>query len=79
MTKPITGVAMMMLYEQGLWALDDPIAKFIPEFPMQGRHVTIRQLLDHTSGIVDYHYLGDPIEATSRLPKHSTKSSDNAG
>ena len=36
---------------------------------MQGHHVTIRQLLDHTSGIVDYHYLGDPIEATSRQPK----------
>ncbi len=32
MTKPITGVAMMMLYEQGKWLPSDPIAKFIPEF-----------------------------------------------
>jgi CubicO group peptidase (beta-lactamase class C family) len=32
MTKPITGVAMMMLYEQGKWALDDPISKFLPEY-----------------------------------------------
>ena len=32
MTKPVTGVAMMLLYEQGLWALDDPVTKFIPEF-----------------------------------------------
>ena len=32
MTKPITGVAMMMLYEQGKYSLDDPISKFIPEF-----------------------------------------------
>lgn len=32
MTKPITGVAMMMLYEQGAFKLDDPITKFIPEF-----------------------------------------------
>ena len=32
MTKPITGVAMMQLYEKGLWQLDDPITKFIPEF-----------------------------------------------
>jgi CubicO group peptidase (beta-lactamase class C family) len=32
MTKPVTGVALMMLYEDGLWKFDDPISKFIPEF-----------------------------------------------
>lgn len=32
MTKPITGVAMMTLYEEGKWQLDDPITKFLPEF-----------------------------------------------
>ncbi|MFT5574334.1 MAG: CubicO group peptidase (beta-lactamase class C family), partial [Cryomorphaceae bacterium] len=32
MSKPITGVAMMMLYEQGEFSLDDPVSKFIPEF-----------------------------------------------
>lgn len=32
MTKPITGVAMMILFEQGKWQLDDPVTKFIPEF-----------------------------------------------
>jgi len=32
MTKPITGVAMMMLYEEGKWKPGDPIAKYIPEF-----------------------------------------------
>jgi len=31
-TKPVTGVAMMILYEQGKWQLDDPISKHIPEF-----------------------------------------------
>jgi CubicO group peptidase (beta-lactamase class C family) len=31
MSKPITGVAMMQLYEQGKWTLDDPITKFAPE------------------------------------------------
>ncbi len=66
---PFTGVAVMQLVERGALSLDDDIAKFVPEFPMQGRRVTIRQLLNHTSGIVDYHYLGDPIEATSRQPK----------
>jgi CubicO group peptidase (beta-lactamase class C family) len=32
MTKPVTGVAMMILYEQGKWLPSDPIAKYIPEF-----------------------------------------------
>src|SRR5689334_12616596 len=66
---PFTGIAVMQLMERGKLALDDSIAKYVPEFPLQGHRVTIRQLLNHTSGIVDYHYLGDPIEATSRQPK----------
>ena len=32
MSKPITGVAMMILFEQGKWRLDDPVTKFVPEF-----------------------------------------------
>jgi len=32
MTKPITGVALMILWEQGLWDFDDPVSKHIPEF-----------------------------------------------
>lgn len=32
MSKPITGVAMMMLWEEGKWSLDDPVTKYIPEF-----------------------------------------------
>lgn len=32
MTKPVTGVAMMILYEEGKWRPSDPISKFIPEF-----------------------------------------------
>lgn len=32
MTKPVTALALMMLYEQGLWTLDDPVTRFIPEF-----------------------------------------------
>jgi D-alanyl-D-alanine carboxypeptidase len=66
---PFTGIAVMQLVERWKLSLDDEISKFIPEFPLQGHHVTVRQLLNHTTGIVDYHYLGDPIEATSRQPK----------
>jgi CubicO group peptidase (beta-lactamase class C family) len=32
MTKPVTGVAMMMLYEEGKWRPEDPLTRFIPEF-----------------------------------------------
>ena len=32
MSKPVTGVAMMMLWEEGKWDFDDPVSKFIPEF-----------------------------------------------
>jgi CubicO group peptidase (beta-lactamase class C family) len=66
---PFTGIAVMQQVERGKLSLDDDISKYVPEFPMQGHRVTIRQLLNHTSGIVDYHYLGDPIEASSRQPK----------
>jgi CubicO group peptidase (beta-lactamase class C family) len=66
---PFTGVAVMQQVERGKLSLDDDIAKYLPEFPNQGHHVTIRQLLSNTSGIVDYHYLGDPLESTYRQPK----------
>jgi D-alanyl-D-alanine carboxypeptidase len=66
---PFTGIVIMQQTERGKLSLDDDISKFVPEFPLQGHHVNVRQLLNHTSGIVDYHYLGDPIEATSRQPK----------
>ncbi|MFN3582881.1 serine hydrolase domain-containing protein [Phenylobacterium sp.] len=32
MTKPITGVAMMILFEEGRWRLDDPVTRYVPEF-----------------------------------------------
>lgn len=32
MTKPVTGVALMMLHEEGLWKFDDPVSKYVPEF-----------------------------------------------
>ena len=66
---PFTGVAVMQQVERGKLGLDDDIAKYLPEFPMQGHHVTVRQLLSNTSGILDYHYLGDPLESTYRQPK----------
>lgn len=57
MTKPITGVAVMMLEEQGKLGLDDPVSKHLPEFKQlknaQGEQVevTIKQLLTHSAGL----------------------------
>jgi CubicO group peptidase (beta-lactamase class C family) len=64
MSKPITGVALMILYEEGKFQLSDPVAKYIPEFanlqvsagPLttrveKPRHpITIRELMTHTAG-----------------------------
>jgi CubicO group peptidase (beta-lactamase class C family) len=50
-SKIFTATAVMILFEKGLFDLDDPIAKHIPEFAENGKeNVTIRQLLTHTSG-----------------------------
>jgi CubicO group peptidase (beta-lactamase class C family) len=50
-SKLFTSTAIMQLYDQGKIRLDDPVAKYIPEFAANGKEqVTIRQLLTHTSG-----------------------------
>ena len=61
MTKPIVGVAMMMLFEEGKWKLDDPVARHIPQFKdlkvatasgdvAQVHPMTMRELMSHTAG-----------------------------
>ena len=50
-TKQFTAAAIMRLVEQGKVGLEDDLSKYVPAFPLQGRHVSIRQLLNHTSGI----------------------------
>jgi CubicO group peptidase (beta-lactamase class C family) len=66
MTKPLTGVALMTLYERGLFHLDDPVARFVPAWSdirvaedgpdgmrlvAPRRPPTVRHLLTHTSGL----------------------------
>jgi D-alanyl-D-alanine carboxypeptidase len=53
-TKQFTSAAIMKLVEQGRVKLDDDLSRYVPQFPLQGRKVTIRQLLNHTSGIHSY-------------------------
>jgi CubicO group peptidase (beta-lactamase class C family) len=65
MTKPITTVGALLLYEEGKFDLDDPVSKYLPEFAKlrvytgpgdqsvpAGREMTIRDLMRHTSGLV---------------------------
>ena len=52
-TKMFTAVAVLQLVERGKIALDDPLAKYLPDAPHAGE-VTIRELLMHTSGFPNY-------------------------
>ena len=86
MTKPITSVAAMMLYEQGAFELNDPIAKFIPAFANTRVYVAgsdlkqvtepvtepirIRHLLTHTSGLTYGFHRTHPVDALYRAAGH---------
>jgi len=77
MSKPITGVALMMLYEEGKFRLSDPVRRYIPEFadlkvaaswgpdgPVledADHAMTIRELMTHTAGFA--YGIGDPHPA----------------
>ncbi len=53
-SKPINVTAVMTLFDQGKFQLDDPVKKFLPAFTNDGQDkVTIRHLLTHTSGLPD--------------------------
>ncbi len=54
MTKQFTAASILLLAERGALSIDDPIKRFLPELPGYADGITIRHLLTHTSGIVDY-------------------------
>ena len=53
-TKQFTAAALLQLAEQGRVDLDAEIREYLPDFPTQGNTITVRRLLDHTSGIRGY-------------------------
>ncbi|HEX8395079.1 MAG TPA: serine hydrolase domain-containing protein, partial [Longimicrobium sp.] len=53
-TKQFTAVAVLMLADEGKLSVDDEVTKFFPDYPTQGRRITIAHLLNHTSGIRSY-------------------------
>lgn len=85
MTKPVTSIALMTLWEQGLFGLDDPVHRFIPEFrdlrvrsagswPLfetraAERPMRVRDLLVHTSGLTYDFMQSTNIDAAYRKLK----------
>ena len=78
MSKPITSVAVMMLYEDGHFQLDTPVSEFIPEFKNMKVYnedqteisdvknaVTVKHLLTHTAGVI-YGWGGEPADKRFR-------------
>lgn len=53
-TKQFTAATILLLAEDGLLSLDDPLSKYFPGWPQPSGSATIRQLLGHTSGIADF-------------------------
>ncbi|GAB3320167.1 serine hydrolase domain-containing protein [Geodermatophilus aquaeductus] len=86
MTKPVTSVAAMMLYEEGAFELTDPIAKWLPEFaetrvyvagsaqkPVtqpQVEPIRVWHLLTHTSGLTYGFHHAHPVDAMYRAMGH---------
>ena len=52
-TKQVAAAGVLKLVEEGKVSLDDPLSKFLPEYP-DGDAISVRMLLDHTSGIRSY-------------------------
>jgi CubicO group peptidase (beta-lactamase class C family) len=82
MTKPVTAVAALILYEEGAFALGDPVARWLPEFasprvyrygPPQGpgtapspEPIRVRHLLTHTAGLTYSFHQVHPVDALYR-------------
>jgi CubicO group peptidase (beta-lactamase class C family) len=93
MTKPITSVAAMMLWEDGRFLLSDPIAKYLPDLAALDvaverdgvlervpavRAVTVQDLLRHTSGLT-YEFRGSgPVHRMYRSAKVDSRAQSNA-
>jgi CubicO group peptidase (beta-lactamase class C family) len=53
-TKQFTAFSILLLEEEGKLSLDDTLPKFFPNFPEYGKDITVKQILQHTSGLLAY-------------------------
>jgi len=61
-TKQFTAMAIMLLVHDGKLRYDETLTEIFPEFPAYGKSITVRNLLNHTSGLPDYENLMDAVE-----------------
>jgi len=63
-TKQFAAATLLRLIDEGKARLDDPLSKYLPDFP-KGETITLLQLLNHTSGVKSYTgiagYMGNPV------------------
>ncbi len=71
-TKQFTAISILMLWEQQKISLEDPIKKYLPEYPAHAGHITVHQLLNQTTGIVEMLSINDP----ENIPQKEWKSVD---
>ena len=65
-TKQFTATAILVLQQDGKLSVDDPISKYLPDYPAVGRSITLHQLLTHTSGIPSYTELPGVMDAKAK-------------
>jgi len=82
MTKIVTAIAILQLHEQGQLSIDDPVTAYLPAFQVQAPAgsptITIRHLLNHSSGLSDpipammgwVHYQDEVLDQTELLNRH---------
>lgn len=73
--KPITAIAVMMLSERGKLDYEDTLDKYFSNAPAYMKKITVRSLLQHTSGIFDYYSLA---EDSQKIKQQSRKWKSNA-
>jgi len=61
-TKQFTAMAIMLLVRDGKLRYDETLTEIFPGFPAYGRSISVRNLLNHTSGLPDYEDLMDTLE-----------------
>ena len=75
-TKQFTAMAIMLLVHDGKLRYDESLTEVFPEFPDYGRAITIRNLLNHTSGLQDYEDLMPPPNPKLPLEQNQIQDED---
>jgi len=78
-TKQFTAMGIMLLVHDGKLRYDESLTEVFPDFPSYGKNITVRNLLNHTSGLLDYEDLMEKAEKNKRplwSPEHQIQDSE---